>query len=223
MTVDRDLPVIRANIGFVPTGAELYEEMTPWKLLRYLAELKGGASDQELEELLTAFNLTALRGQKIKTLAHGVRQRIALAQAFIGSPSYLFLDEPLNALDSLERLAFIRLLSSYAHHRTVIVSTHELNEWEAWADRVLWLERGRVQFYGSTAEWTASLPLSIWEGSVDANHYRETDPASLIHFRAEENGYGLRVMAKELPFPGFTRQNVSLEDAYFIRCRSLAL
>jgi len=219
MTADRDLPTIRASIGFVPAGAELYEEMTPVKLLRYLAELKGGAPESELDGLLAAFRLQPFAGRKIKTLAHGVRQRIALAQALIGSPPYLFLDEPLNALDSLERLSFIRLLSAYGRKRTVLVSTHELNEWEAWAQRVLWLDDGRPLFYGSASDWTSGLPLAIWEGFATVRQYRAFDPAAVVHMRSEPAGCLLRLMAAEPPGPGFEPQAPTLEDAYFIRSR----
>jgi len=221
MTADRDLAVIRSQIGFVPTGIELYEEMKTAKLLHYLAELKGGAAPGELDQLIEAFHLEKYRNAKIKTLAHGIRQRIALAQAWIASPSYIFLDEPLNALDSLERMHFTRFVASHAHGRTIVISTHELMEWEAWADRVLWLDEGKPRFYGSLDEWQSDLELQVWSGEVDAPTYASLDPQRILHVRSETDRYHIRIIGSDAPpGPQFMPEPTSMEDAYFIRCRS---
>ncbi|MBW7474432.1 ABC transporter ATP-binding protein [Paenibacillus oenotherae] len=220
LTADRDLPYIRSQIGFVPTGIELYEEMKTEKLLYYLAELKGGAAPGELDRLMESFHLMPFRNRRIKTLPQGIRQRIALAQAWIGSPPYIFLDEPLNALDSLERLRFIRFVAAHSRNRTIVVSTHELNEWEAWSDRVLWLDEGEAQFHGTLEEWISDLPLGVWEGEIDAVHYHHLDPAHVLHMRTDEQHCNVRLLGNEPPAPQFTRQLTTLEDAYFIRCRS---
>ncbi|BBH24901.1 multidrug ABC transporter ATP-binding protein [Paenibacillus baekrokdamisoli] len=220
MTTARDLAVIRSSIGFVPTGIELYEEMRTTKLLHYLAELKGVSDPSQLDQLMADFNLTLYKTHKIKSLAQGIRQRIALAQAWIGTPAYLFLDEPLNALDSLERLQFIKYVATNARNRTIVISTHELNEWEAWADRVLWLDDGKTLFYGTVTEWSADLPLSVWEGRVNAAHYFQLDPAHVLHVREDEREFVVRYLGSEPPEGHFIKQITSLEDAYFIRCRS---
>ncbi|UVI28734.1 ATP-binding cassette domain-containing protein [Paenibacillus spongiae] len=223
LTAERDLPIIRSQIGFVPTGIELYEQMKTVKLLHYLSELKGGATSEELDRLMEDFHLTAYRSSKIKTLPQGVRQRIALAQAWIASPAYIFLDEPLNALDSLERLHFTRFVASHSRGRTIIVSTHELNEWEAWADHVLWFDAGTPQFHGTMEEWIEGLPLSVWEGLIDADMYRELDPARILQIRNESNFFRVRILGSgSPPAPQFVQQPITMEDAYFIRCRSLA-
>ncbi|GGD48815.1 ATP-binding cassette domain-containing protein [Paenibacillus nasutitermitis] len=219
LTVERDLPVIRSMIGFVPTGIELYDEMKAAKLLHYLAELKGGANQQHLDFLMDAFHITPFKTKKIKTLAQGIRQRIALAQAWIGSPAYIFLDEPLNALDSLERLRFIRFMASNAREQTIVVSTHELNEWDVWADQVIWLEGGQIRYHGSIEDWNHGLQLSVWEGQLDSVACSELDPAIILHMRSEDRVYTVRCIGQEPPAAHFTKQTTSLEDAYFIRCR----
>lgn len=220
LTAERDLPLIRSQIGFVPTGIELYEEMKIAKLLHYLAELKGGAASGELDGLMNAFQLMPYRNRRIKSLPQGIRQRVALAQAWIGSPPYIFLDEPLNALDSIERLRFIRFAASHARNRTVVVSTHELNEWEAWSDRVMWLDEGKLQFHGSLEEWSSRLPLSVWEGEIDAAELKQLDPAHILHMRTNGQCYTVRLLGSDAPAPQFTEQATTLEDAYFIRCRT---
>ncbi|MFB9330340.1 ATP-binding cassette domain-containing protein [Paenibacillus aurantiacus] len=218
--VERDLAAIRARIGFVPSGVELYEQMTVTKLLRYFAELKGGLAAGELEWLIESFHLGEYRSRKIKTLAQGVRQRVALAQAWIASPSFIFLDEPLNALDTLERLHFTRFVAAHSRSRTVVVSTHEMNEWEAWADHVLWFEDGIPYFYGTVEEWTAGLPVSVWTGSVVKGGHRRFAPGQLLHILPEDDRDELRVLDEQCPGSGFEPALMTLEDAYFIRCRS---
>ncbi|ASS68911.1 MULTISPECIES: ATP-binding cassette domain-containing protein [unclassified Paenibacillus] len=219
MTPDRDLASIRASIGYVPTGLELYEDMKTERLLKYLSELKGEAGMAETDKVIAQFQLEPYRRRAIKTLPQGIRQRIALAQSVIGSPNYLFLDEPLNALDSLERLRFIRFLALYARKRTVVVSSHELNEWEAWATRVLWLHEGKPGFLGSAREWTGGLPLSVWQGTVDASRYASLPAESMLQVRPEGNFRRVRIMSAESPGPEFEPMEPTLEDAYFIRSR----
>ncbi|PZD94814.1 ABC transporter ATP-binding protein [Paenibacillus sambharensis] len=218
-TTDRDLASVRASIGFVPTSVSLYEEMTVQKLLHYLSELKGGLSPSQLEGHLERFRLTVYRKRKIKTLPQGIRQRIVLAQAWLGSPEYLFLDEPLNALDSLERLSFIRQLSIEGRSRTIMVSTHELNEWEAWANRLIWLDNGMIRFHGTLTAWTSNLPASVYEGSVTPAQLKALPEEQIIYIRADGHSFRVRVMAAEAPLFAFEKQLPTLEDAYFIRSR----
>ncbi|QGG55466.1 ABC transporter ATP-binding protein [Paenibacillus sp. B01] len=220
MSGDRDLAAIRSSIGYVPTGLELYEDMRMERLLRYLSELKGEAGRAETDRVIGLFQLEPYRRRAIKTLPQGIRQRIALAQSVIGSPDYLFLDEPLNALDSVERLRLIRFLASYARGRAVVVSTHELNEWEAWASRILWLADGKPQFHGTPQEWTSALPGSVWGGSVSPERYRELPPGDLLQVRPELDLWSVRLLAADCPGPEFAVQEPTLEDAYFLRSRA---
>ncbi|MBE3553644.1 MAG: ABC transporter ATP-binding protein [Thermicanus sp.] len=151
--ITKDLPLIRSQIGFLPTGIELYDEMTPRRFLRYLVELKGVHDRGVVENLLKKFDLLKVEHRKIGKLPQGLRQRIALAQAWIGSPTYLFLDEPMNDLDTRERKHLVSLLNRYARNRCVVASTHDFQEWEDQADRILWIDRGKVRFHDSLEKW----------------------------------------------------------------------
>ncbi|MBB3114377.1 ABC-type multidrug transport system ATPase subunit [Paenibacillus phyllosphaerae] len=220
LTAPSDLPSIRSRIGFVPSGVELYEQMTPVKLLRYFGELKGIVDHDEQERLLEAFRLNRCREARIKTLPQGVKQRLALAQAWIASPTFLFFDEPLNALDTLERAHFTRFTAANSSNRTIIVSTHEMNEWAAWADHVLWFDAGRPRFYGTANAWTEELPLRVWTGFVREGTYRELDPGKLLHVRPDAGGFHVRLIDEHPPGAEFELAATTLEDAYFIRCRT---
>ncbi|WJH35885.1 ATP-binding cassette domain-containing protein [Paenibacillus sp. CC-CFT747] len=131
--------------------------MTAETFLRYMGELKGIYSQEPARALLEEMDMLSLRRKRIRELSQGQRQKLALAQALLGEPAYLFLDEPLTYLDSGERRQVVSRLSRYALRRHVIVSSHELNEWEP-AESILWLNQGDVLFHGPAEEWCRDLP-----------------------------------------------------------------
>ncbi|WP_334076190.1 MULTISPECIES: ABC transporter ATP-binding protein [Paenibacillus] len=212
-----DLPLLRSQIGYVPAEIELYEEMTVYRLLVYLAELKGVYQREWIEALLSDFRLTPYRNQKIKTLSLGTRRRIVLAQALLAAPYFLFLDEPLNAMDTAERKMAISYLSRYAAGRTVVAAVHEMNEWDEAADHVIWLDRGRIGYEGGSRRWNGDLPLEVWEGLVTREQFENCPPGNLIHFREMADGIHVRLIGGSRLFPGLTLAEPTLEDAYFVR------
>ncbi|MNJ37624.1 ABC transporter ATP-binding/permease protein [compost metagenome] len=212
-----NLPLVRSQIGFVPSDLELYEEMTTYKLLVYLAELKGVFQVEAVDRLLRDFRLESYRNTRVKRLSIGIRRRIAIVQALLAQPKFLFLDEPLNALDSGERKMAITYLTRYALGRIVIAAVHELNEWEAAASRVVWLENGRVRFEGGAAEWKWDLPSKVWEGVVTREQMLQYPEQGIIFMREIEDGLYVRLVADQVPFPGLEEAQPSMEDSYFIR------
>lgn len=211
------LPLVRSQIGYVPSDLELYEEMTTYKLLVYLAELKGVFQIEPVDRLIREFRLEPYRNTRIKRLSIGVCRRIAIVQSLLAQPKFLFLDEPLNALDSGERKMAITYLTRYALGRIVVAAVHELNEWEAAANRILWLENGRTRFEGGAAEWKWNLPSKVWEGVVTREQLRRFPERGVIFMRELKEGLFVRLVADGLPFPGLAEVRPSMEDAYFIR------
>ncbi|RCX12802.1 ABC-type multidrug transport system ATPase subunit [Fontibacillus phaseoli] len=218
-----DLPLLRSQIGYVPAEIELYEEMTVYKLLVYLAELKGVYRLERIEGLLRDFRLEASRNVKIKSLSLGVRRRIAIVQSLLAAPYFLFLDEPLNAMDSAERKLAIAYLSRYAVGKTILAAVHELNEWEAAADHILWLDQGRVRFEGERELWTSDLPLKVWEGVISQENFGAVIERNLLLFREVPEGMYVRLVGKDRPFPGLIEAEPGMEDAYFVRQRGRSL
>ncbi|WP_410772244.1 ATP-binding cassette domain-containing protein [Fontibacillus sp. BL9] len=218
-----DLPLLRSQIGYVPAEIELYEEMTVYKLLVYLAELKGVFRLERVESLLRDFRLEQSRNVKIKSLSLGVRRRIALVQSLLAAPYFLFLDEPLNAMDSAERKLAISYLSRYATGKTVLAAVHELNEWEGAADHIIWLGQGQVRFEGERERWTRELPLKVWEGVISQENFGGVNDRNLILFREVPEGMYVRLVGKDRPFRGLTEAEPSMEDAYFVRQRGRSL
>ncbi|SDE96172.1 ABC-type multidrug transport system, ATPase component [Fontibacillus panacisegetis] len=212
------LPLLRSQIGYVPSEIELYEEMTAYKLLCYLAELKGVYRKEQVEGIMREFRLEPYRKVKIKSLSQGICRRIAIAQALLANPYYLFLDEPLNAMDISERKLTITFLTRYAIGRTVVAAVHELNEWEAAADDVLWLDRGRIAFSGDRGQWTEDLPCRVWEGPVTNDQFTSCSEKTLILFRElPDEGMFVRIISDKRPFQSMSEADPTMEDAYFVR------
>ncbi|WP_068778399.1 ATP-binding cassette domain-containing protein [Paenibacillus sp. GM2] len=214
------LPLLRSQIGYVPSDIELYEDMTVYKLLKYLGELKGMYHLERIEALLEDFRLSAYRNTRIKRLSAGIQRRIAIAQSLLASPQFLFLDEPLNGMDSAERKLVITYLNKYAEGRTIIAAVHELGEWEAASDRLLWLDHGQAGFYGNQEKWLSDLPYKVWQGRLTKDQFQFyfTSDRSIIEFREVDHGMMvLRVVAAEAPFHGWNEVSPTMEDAYFIR------
>ncbi|MNZ75317.1 putative ABC transporter ATP-binding protein YxlF [compost metagenome] len=212
------LPLLRSQIGYVPSEIELYEEMTTYKLLCYLAELKGVYRKEQVEGMLREFRLEPYRKKKIKSLSQGIRRRIAIVQALLANPYYLFLDEPLNGMDISERKLTISFLTRYAMGRTVVAAVHELNEWEAAADDVVWLDGGQIVFSGDRNQWTAGLPYRVWEGAVTCDQFKTCSEKTLILFReVPDEGMYVRIISEKRPFPGMVEADPTMEDTYFVR------
>ncbi|ACX67797.1 ATP-binding cassette domain-containing protein [Paenibacillus sp. Y412MC10] len=216
------LPLIRSQIGYVPADIELYGDMKVGKLLTYMAELKGVFNPEAIDRLMADFRLEPFRKSKLKNLSQGVQRRIAVVQALLASPSFLFLDEPLNGMDAEERKFLITYLTKYARGRMVIVAAHELNEWEEAADTVIWIHRGRLRFIGSPTQWKLNVASSVWEGEIDLEDFERIPQELLIHFQMTEHRMRVRLMGKKQPGPEFMEKAPTLEDTFFLHMNALA-
>ncbi|MBM7621875.1 ABC-type multidrug transport system ATPase subunit [Bacillus tianshenii] len=224
-TMDHNLVQVRSKIGFVPTGIELYQDYTPYKLMLYMSQLKGIGKSfalQQTKELLRVFHLEDVAKKKIKRLSQGMQQRLALAQAFIGRPRYIFLDEPLNFLDIHERKCLLNYLTTLSSQCVIVVATHELNEWEEICHSVLWMNRGAFLFSGSKAMWKANLPSSVWKGELQDEDYDDFSKRHLIVYAGRlPKGLLVKCAAQQKPAPGFVNTPPTMEDAFFIRKQSI--
>jgi ABC-2 type transport system ATP-binding protein len=145
----------RRSIGYLPEAAPLYPEMRAEEYLRYRAALKGIPGRQataRVEEALALAGASAERRQVIGRLSKGYRQRVGLADALLGRPEVLVLDEPTDGLDPNQRRDLLAQVAALGRDRTVVLSTHVLPEVESVCQRVVILDRGRVIAEGVPAE-----------------------------------------------------------------------
>lgn len=151
----------RRQLGYLPESVSFYPHLTGLELLRYYAQLKG-APEAEVAARLEQVGLHDAAMKRLSTYSKGMRQRLGLAQAILGSPRMLFLDEPTTGLDPLLRQDFYRIISDLrAGGSTLVISSHALHEVEAQADRIAVIKQGRLVACGSLSELSkqADLPM----------------------------------------------------------------
>jgi ABC-2 type transport system ATP-binding protein len=139
-------------IGYLPENGPLYLEMTPASLLKYLGEARGMARDrlkQRLEYVADKCSLTSVWGKAIGKLSRGYRQRVGMAQALLHDPSVLILDEPTSGLDPNQVHDVRELIAHLSKTKTILLSTHILQEVRAMANRVILINNGRIVFDGA--------------------------------------------------------------------------
>lgn len=154
----------RLSLGYLPESVAFYEAMTGREVLRFYANLKG-ASHLECENLLELVGLSDAAKRKVGTYSKGMRQRLGLAQAMLGDPQLLFLDEPTTGLDPLLRQHFYELIDElHKEGVTSIISSHALNEVEARASRFVIMKAGLIVACGTLDELyhQAALPIRLY-------------------------------------------------------------
>jgi ABC-2 type transport system ATP-binding protein len=207
---DRERVEIRRRLGYLPQDLGLYPRFTVFEFVDYLAMLKELHDPRQrhrrVREALEAVDLQDVAGRKIRTLSGGIRRRVGIAQAIVADPQLLLLDEPTGGLDPEQRVRFRQLVGRLGEHRTVLLSTHLVEDVSAICTSVVVLWHGRVLFQGAPAELRKRAEGLVWsaqEASSDAVASWRTD-----------NGK-LRVIGAR-PGPSATPVEPTLEDGYLL-------
>jgi ABC-2 type transport system ATP-binding protein len=212
---------LKQRLGYLPQEYGLFEELTVSEYLDYLAAMKGlpAPAGEHIERAIAFCNLGGKSRSRIRTLSGGFKQRVALAQALLGSPELLVLDEPTSGLDPEERLSFRNKFSEAAADRIVILSTHIIEDVQSVCNRLVVLWGGRILFDGAPEALTRQAEGHV--GTCESADGRATiDAASGIRITSrvvtrEKTSY--RLVARELP--GFAEPaRPTLEDAYIYLC-----
>jgi ABC-2 type transport system ATP-binding protein len=141
----------KANIGFLPEGAPLYPDISVKMFLSYMAELRGANKTQMLEAAKIA-NITEVMNQKIETLSKGYSRRVGFAQSILSNPPILLLDEPTDGLDPNQKDYMRHLIGQMSKDKTIIISTHLLEEAETVCNRIVLLDKGKIRADGTLKE-----------------------------------------------------------------------
>jgi ABC-2 type transport system ATP-binding protein len=169
--VAEDTKSAQAQIGYLPENLPVYPEMTVVAYLEYAAGLRGIEESTLSAEICRVLDATDIRNRaldKIGSLSRGLKQRVGVAQALLGSPKVLVLDEPTNGLDPTQTLQMRELIRKLSETSTVIISTHILTEVEAVCDRVLMVRSGKLVLDSRIEDLTISGSLNI-ETSLNAS------------------------------------------------------
>ena len=219
----------KAKIGYLPQNFEFFENLTLIEALEYLLLVRGKNPKEQKEDLmmwLEYLNLTEHTSKKIKKLSGGMRQRLGIMQAFLGNPEIILLDEPTVGLDPKERLAFRNMVNEVCENKTILISTHILDDIESTCEKMISLKSGKVTYEGSIKTFIEKTNCSIYTASFCHKDFINIgNEISIIAIKKEENNISIRfiVQNKELlqsiPFYHTTKiikTDMTLEDAYFL-------
>jgi ABC-type multidrug transport system ATPase subunit len=173
--IGKNPDVMRRILGYLPQDVAVYPNLTAPEFLGYIASLKSIKSSdakRQINDLLEIFNLAPYRKRRLSDYSGGMRQRVGISAALLGSPQVIIVDEPSVGLDPVERINLRNLLMDMAKDRIVLLSTHIISDIETTATQLALIQKGNLLFHGTPAEFTLQT-----DGDMEAAY---------LHFMGQE-------------------------------------
>ncbi len=215
---------LRTQLGYLPQEFGVYPKMSAQELLDHMAILKGIIHKKErkeqVEALLQQTNLYQHRKKAVHTFSGGMRQRFGIAQALLGNPRLIIVDEPTAGLDPEERNRFLNLLSEIGEHIIIILSTHIVEDVKDLCTHMAIMNQGKIIARGIPADLTQKLEGKVWCKIIkkqDLRSYQST--FNVISTRLFSGKTQLHVLADQQPEAGFEPIHPGLDDVYFSTLR----
>lgn len=217
----------RRQLGYLPQEFGVYPKVSAEAMLEHFAILKGvsrrGERRELVEALLRQVNLWEVRKRKLGTFSGGMRQRFGIAQALIGQPTLIIVDEPTAGLDPEERNRFLNLLAGIGEDTVVILSTHIVEDVTDLCPRMAIIAQGQVRLAGEPREAIRSLDGRVWKKSVPKEALDEHMAAhTVLSTRLVAGTPVIHVLSDASPGEGFNPVPPDLEDVYFGELRRAA-
>jgi ABC-2 type transport system ATP-binding protein len=218
----KDKNAVRQTLGYLPQEFGVYPKISAMDLLSHLAVMKGitnaGERKESVEALLQQTNLWAFRKKALNTYSGGMKQRFGIAQALLGKPRLIIVDEPTAGLDPAERNRFLNLLSSLSRDITVILSTHIVADVRELCPRMAIIAEGELLLEGAPQEALERLHAKIWSKIVSSDDELRSLESQLrvISSHLISGQHEIRVYADSSPGDGFRPVDPGLEDVYFL-------
>jgi len=216
----RQKDALRRVLGYLPQEFGLYPKVSAEDLLSHFAVLKGIREADErrkvVQSLLQQTNLYDHRRKPLGSFSGGMKQRFGIAQALLGNPRLIIVDEPTAGLDPEERVRFHNLLSAIGQNIIVILSTHIVSDVSDLCQSMAIIHEGQVRLAGNPLELVDELKGRVWKKTIeqsDVPGYRER--FQLISMRLFAGSTVIHVLSGEMPEPGFEPVTPDLEDLYF--------
>jgi ABC-type multidrug transport system ATPase subunit len=211
---------LRRTLGYLPQDFGVYPRVSAYDMLDHMAVLKGisSASDRKatVETLLNQVNLWNVRKKALAGFSGGMRQRFGIAQALIGNPELIVVDEPTAGLDPEERNRFLNLLAEIGENVVVILSTHIVEDVSVLCPRMAVLAGGKIQLEGAPIDLIRSTRGKIWTKVTDrAELNRHREQYEVISTRLFAGRTVVHILSDRDPGNGFTAVEGDLEDVYF--------
>ena len=206
---------LRQSLGYMPQQQELYGDFSARDFLYYMASLKEiRRPGKQIEQILTAMHLSAVAHQPIRSFSGGMKQRVLLAQALLGDPVLLLLDEPTAGLDPLERIRIRNYISTISKGKIVLLATHVVSDIEYIARQVILLREGHLMGIQHPAAWIEDVTGHVFEMIVQEKDLETLGKVySISNVSREQKGIRIRFVAKEAPQQA-TSVRPTLEDVY---------
>lgn len=208
----------RRILGYLPQDFGYYPDFTVYDYLMYIASIKGlrpVTARARAEALLRQVGLTGAKDKKMKKLSGGMKRRAGIAQAMLGDPRILILDEPTAGLDPNERIRFRNLISELAEERLVLLSTHIVSDIEYIAGEILLMKDGRIKASGTIQELLAAMPKQVWSVNLpkaEVESYMKSYEVSNV--KTVPDGAQLRIISAEKPADDAAPETATLEDLF---------
>jgi len=211
---------LRRVLGYLPQDFGVYPRVSAYDMLDHMAVLKGITARRErketVEALLHQVNLWSVRKKALAGFSGGMRQRFGIAQALIGRPSLIIVDEPTAGLDPEERNRFLNLLGGIGEKVVVILSTHIVEDVADLCPSMAIIADGRIISEGAPAELIAALRGRVWRTTIDRSELEASrERHQIISTRLFAGRTVIHVLSDASPGPGFEPVEGGLDDVYF--------
>ena len=220
----RDKDALRRQLGYLPQDFGVYPKVSALDLLDHFAVLKGITARKQRKEvvegLLQQVNLWDARKRKLGTYSGGMRQRFGIAQALLGNPQLVIVDEPTAGLDPEERNRFLNLLAEIGENVAVILSTHIVEDVTDLCPTMAIMNKGQVLLTGRPADAIDALQSQVWRKQVSKAALADYESRFTVLSTRLTGGHPvIHVFSQSCPEPGFEPVEPGLEDVYFQRLR----
>ena len=217
--VEKNYGAIQKKIGYLPQELNLYPNLNVEDTLMYLGSMAGietGICEERVKYYLERTGLEEHKRKKNKQLSGGMKRRVGLAQALLNEPELLIVDEPTTGLDPEERVRIRRLLVDFSKNRTVLFSTHVVEDLAATTNQILIMKKGRLEYTGHVSSLIAETKRKLWNYSTKSES--EADEIEkkfkITEKQFTEGGIRFKILSEEKPFTSAVPAEITLEDAY---------
>ena len=218
--VEKDKQGLREMLGYLPQEFGVYPKVSAIDLLDHMAVMKGITDakrrNEQVDSLLYQVNLWESKDQKLGTFSGGMKQRFGIAQALLGDPKIIIVDEPTAGLDPMQRNRFHNLLSEIGENVVVILSTHIVDDVSDLCNDMAIILNGELKLAGKPLELIKKLEEKVWQGLVEKDVAESLkDDERLISSRLYMGKVKVRLLSNVEPMNGFTLNEPEIEDLYF--------
>jgi ABC-type multidrug transport system ATPase subunit len=226
--VSKDKQSLREILGYLPQEFGVYPKISANDLLDHLAVMKGITDSKQrkavVESLLHQTNLWEAKDQKLGTYSGGMKQRFGIAQALIGDPKLIIVDEPTAGLDPMERNRFHNLLSEIGENVIVILSTHIVDDVSDLCNNMAIILNGEVHLVGEPIQLIKKLDQKVWKGLIEKSELVEIEKENdVISSRLYLGKVQVRILSESPIQNGFESVSPEIEDLYFATINGLSI